>query len=139
MQEDWLEEECHRVEAQLALKEARGEIQQLQQAVDTVRSSLGDCSSHSPAVSTYLQDINTQNHKLETLLHSMEQAQAGASKLGGGSCGGGGSGPGGPGEGGGSPGGGGLGSVLSGPGGPGGRLRGGAPPALWLAALPTHS
>lgn len=42
MQEDWVEEECHRVEAQLALKEARQEIQQLKQAVDTVRSRLSD-------------------------------------------------------------------------------------------------
>lgn len=41
MQEDWIEEECHRIEAQLALKEARKEIRQLQQAVDTVRSNLG--------------------------------------------------------------------------------------------------
>ncbi|XP_065103776.1 syntaphilin [Paramisgurnus dabryanus] len=52
MQEDWIEEECHRIEAQLALKEARKEIRQLQQAVDTVRSNLGvpeseqqDCKS----------------------------------------------------------------------------------------------
>ncbi|XP_076847624.1 syntaphilin [Brachyhypopomus gauderio] len=41
MQEDWVEEECHRIEAQLALKEARKEIQQLQQAVDAVRSNPG--------------------------------------------------------------------------------------------------
>ncbi|XP_051964264.1 syntaphilin-like isoform X1 [Xyrauchen texanus] len=41
MQEDWVEEECHRIEAQLALKEARKEIQQLQQAVETVQSNLG--------------------------------------------------------------------------------------------------
>lgn len=41
MQEDWIEEECHRIEAQLALKEARKEIRQLQQAVETVRSNLG--------------------------------------------------------------------------------------------------
>lgn len=52
MQEDWIEEECHRVEAQLALKEARKEIRQLQQAVEAVRSNLGhrdtdlqDCKS----------------------------------------------------------------------------------------------
>lgn len=52
MQEDWIEEECHRIEAQLALKEARKEIRQLQQAVETVRSNLGpheadqqDCKS----------------------------------------------------------------------------------------------
>ncbi|XP_049437166.1 syntaphilin [Epinephelus fuscoguttatus] len=40
MQEDWIEEECHRVEAQLALKEARKEIQHLQEVVETVRSNL---------------------------------------------------------------------------------------------------
>ncbi|XP_030641523.1 syntaphilin [Chanos chanos] len=41
MQEDWIEEECHRIEAQLALKEAKKEIRQLQQAVETVRTNLG--------------------------------------------------------------------------------------------------
>ncbi|KAM3871855.1 syntaphilin [Diretmus argenteus] len=40
MQEDWIEEECHRVEAQLALKEARKEIQHLQEVVQTVRTNL---------------------------------------------------------------------------------------------------
>ncbi|XP_063065513.1 syntaphilin [Engraulis encrasicolus] len=41
MQEDWIEEECHRVEAQMALKEARKEIRQLQHVVETVRTNLG--------------------------------------------------------------------------------------------------
>ncbi|XP_076022421.1 syntaphilin [Genypterus blacodes] len=41
MQEDWIEEECHRVEAQLALKEARKEIQHLHEVVESVRSNLG--------------------------------------------------------------------------------------------------
>ncbi|KAJ8017193.1 hypothetical protein DPEC_G00015240 [Dallia pectoralis] len=41
MQEDWIEEECQRVEAQLALKEARREIQHLHEVVETVRSNLG--------------------------------------------------------------------------------------------------
>ncbi|MCJ8735301.1 hypothetical protein PDJAM_G00245250 [Pangasius djambal] len=45
MQEDWIEEECHRIEAQLALKEARKEIRQLQQAVEAVRSNLGQQDS----------------------------------------------------------------------------------------------
>ncbi|XP_044067473.1 syntaphilin [Siniperca chuatsi] len=40
MQEDWIEEECHRVEAQLALKEARKEIQHLHEVVESVRSNL---------------------------------------------------------------------------------------------------
>lgn len=78
MQEDWIEEECHRVEAQLALKEARQEIQQLKQVVDVVRSSLGEADS---GVQKCFQDINVQNHKLETLLQSMELAQAGVAKV----------------------------------------------------------
>lgn len=81
MQEDWIEEECHRVEAQLALKEARREIQQLKQVVDVVRSSLGDTDT---GVQQCFQDINLQNHKLETLLQSMELAQIGTPKAGGG-------------------------------------------------------
>lgn len=41
MQEDWIEEECHRIEAQLALKEARKEIQHLHEVMESVRSNLG--------------------------------------------------------------------------------------------------
>ncbi|XP_073326342.1 syntaphilin [Pagrus major] len=84
MQEDWVEEECHRVEAQLALKEARQEIQQLKQAVDTVRARLSDAGGLSGdiGVQKYFQDINTQNHKLENLLLNMELAQAGLAKEG---------------------------------------------------------
>ncbi|XP_061695797.1 syntaphilin isoform X1 [Syngnathoides biaculeatus] len=84
MQEDWVEEECHRVEAQLALKEARLEIQQLKQAVDTVRDRLSDAGGFSGdiGVQKYFQDINTQNHKLENLLLNMELAQVGLVKEG---------------------------------------------------------
>ncbi|XP_075951454.1 syntaphilin [Anarhichas minor] len=84
MQEDWVEEECHRVEAQLALKDARHEIQQLKHAVDTVRATLSDAGglSGDVGVQKYFQDINTQNHKLENLLISMELAQAGLAKEG---------------------------------------------------------
>lgn len=84
MQEDWVEEECHRVEAQLALKEARQEIQQLKTAVDTVRTRLSDAGGMTgdAGVQKYFQDINTQNHKLENLLLSMEIAQAGLAKEG---------------------------------------------------------
>ncbi|XP_061908566.1 syntaphilin isoform X2 [Entelurus aequoreus] len=84
MQEDWVEEECHRVEAQLALKESRLEIQQLKHAVDTVRARLSDAGGNSGDVSVqkYFQDINTQNHKLENLLLNMEIAQAGLAKEG---------------------------------------------------------
>ncbi|XP_061113909.1 syntaphilin isoform X2 [Conger conger] len=78
MQEDWIEEECHRVEAQLALKEARKEIQQLKQVIDVVRANLSDTDTG--AVQQYFQDINVQNLKLESLLCSMELAQNGAAK-----------------------------------------------------------
>ncbi|KAF0035660.1 hypothetical protein F2P81_010972 [Scophthalmus maximus] len=47
MQEDWIEEECHRVEAQLALKEARKEIQLLQEVVESVRTGPG-AREHDP-------------------------------------------------------------------------------------------
>ncbi|XP_014839342.1 PREDICTED: syntaphilin-like [Poecilia mexicana] len=41
MQEDWIKEECHRLEAQLALKEARKEIQHLHEVVESVKSNIG--------------------------------------------------------------------------------------------------
>ncbi|TKC34140.1 hypothetical protein EI555_020495 [Monodon monoceros] len=77
MQEDWIEEECHRVEAQLALKEARKEIKQLKQVIDTVKNNLIDKDK---GLQKYFVDINIQNKKLETLLHSMEVAQNGFAK-----------------------------------------------------------
>ncbi|XP_039220707.1 syntaphilin isoform X3 [Crotalus tigris] len=77
MQEDWIEEECHRVEAQLALKEARKEIKQLKQVIDTVKNNLIEKDK---GLQKYFVDINIQNRKLETLLHSMEVAQNGAVK-----------------------------------------------------------
>ncbi|NXD13276.1 SNPH protein, partial [Nothocercus nigrocapillus] len=77
MQEDWIEEECHRVEAQLALKEARKEIKQLKQVIDTVKNNLLEKDK---GLQKYFVDINIQNKKLETLLHSMELAQNGAPK-----------------------------------------------------------
>lgn len=75
MREDWIEEECHRVEAQLALKEARKEIKQLRQVVDTMKNSLMEKDK---GIQKYFIDINIQNRKLESLLHSMELAQSGA-------------------------------------------------------------
>ncbi|KAK0145942.1 Syntabulin [Merluccius polli] len=47
MQEDWIEEECHRVEAQLALKDARREILHLRDAVESVKTNLG-AREHDP-------------------------------------------------------------------------------------------
>ncbi|XP_069507025.1 syntaphilin isoform X2 [Ambystoma mexicanum] len=75
MQEDWIEEECHRIEAQLALKEASKEIKQLKQVIDTVKSNL---TEKDKGIQKYFVDINIQNKKLETLLHSMEIAQNGS-------------------------------------------------------------
>ncbi|XP_053414878.1 syntabulin isoform X3 [Nycticebus coucang] len=75
MREDWIEEECHRVEAQLALKEARKEIKQLKQVIETMRSSLADKDK---GIQKYFVDINIQNKKLESLLQSMEMAHSGS-------------------------------------------------------------
>lgn len=75
MREDWIEEECHRVEAQLALKEARKEIKQLKQVIETMRSSLADKDK---GIQKYFVDINIQNRKLESLLQSMELAHSGS-------------------------------------------------------------
>ncbi|XP_018123703.1 syntabulin isoform X2 [Xenopus laevis] len=74
MREDWIEEECHRVEAQLALKEARKEIKQLKQFIETMKNSLAEKDK---GIQKYFIDINIQNKKLETLLRSMELAQDG--------------------------------------------------------------
>ncbi|XP_047218968.1 syntaphilin isoform X1 [Girardinichthys multiradiatus] len=41
MQEDWIKEECNRLEAQLALKEARKEIKHLHEVVESVKSNTG--------------------------------------------------------------------------------------------------
>ncbi|XP_074841749.1 syntabulin isoform X2 [Carettochelys insculpta] len=75
MREDWIEEECHRVEAQLALKEARKEIKQLKQVIETMKNSLAEKDK---GIQKYFVDINIQNKKLESLLHSMELAQSGS-------------------------------------------------------------
>ncbi|XP_007524289.1 syntabulin isoform X3 [Erinaceus europaeus] len=75
MREDWIEEECHRVEAQLALKEARKEIKQLKQVIETMRNSLADKDK---GIQKYFVDINIQNKKLESLLQSMEMAHSGS-------------------------------------------------------------
>lgn len=79
MREDWIEEECHRVEAQLSLKEARKEIKQLRQVVETMKSSLMEKDK---GIQKYFIDINIQNRKLESLLRSMELAQSGTNLQG---------------------------------------------------------
>ncbi|NXL95795.1 SYBU protein, partial [Alectura lathami] len=72
MREDWFEEECNRVEAQLALKEAKKEIKQLKQVIETMKNNLAEKDK---GIQKYFIDINIQNKKLESLLHSMEMAQ----------------------------------------------------------------
>ncbi|NWH51063.1 SYBU protein, partial [Fregata magnificens] len=72
MREDWIEEECNRVEAELALKEARSKIKQLRQVVETMKNSLAEKDKK---IQRYFIDINIQNKKLESLLQSMEMAQ----------------------------------------------------------------
>ncbi|KFV48396.1 Syntabulin, partial [Tyto alba] len=75
MREDWIEEECNRVEAELALKEARSEIKQLKQVIETMKNSLAEKDKK---IQKYFIDINIQNKKLESLLQSMEMAQNGS-------------------------------------------------------------
>ncbi|XP_009957048.1 PREDICTED: syntabulin [Leptosomus discolor] len=72
MREDWIEEECNRVEAELALKEARSEIKQLKEVIETMKNSLAEKDKK---IQEYFTDINIQNKKLESLLQSMEVAQ----------------------------------------------------------------
>lgn len=72
MREDWVEEECNRVEAELALKEARREIKQLKQVIESMKNSSAEKDKK---IEKYFIDINIQNKKLESLLQSMEMAQ----------------------------------------------------------------
>ncbi|XP_064298284.1 syntabulin isoform X3 [Phalacrocorax carbo] len=72
MREDWIEEECNRVEAELALKEARSKIKQLKQVMETMKNSLAEKDKK---IQKYFIDINIQNKKLESLLQSMEMSQ----------------------------------------------------------------
>ncbi|NXI15697.1 SYBU protein, partial [Irena cyanogastra] len=72
MREDWIEEECNRVEAELALKEARSEIKQLKQVIESMKNSLAEKDKK---IQKYFIDINIQNKKLESLLQNMEMAQ----------------------------------------------------------------
>ncbi|NXW91226.1 SYBU protein, partial [Alopecoenas beccarii] len=72
MREDWIEEECNRVEAELALEEAKTEIKQLKQVIETMKTSMAEKDKK---VQKYFVDINIQNKKLESLLQSMEVAQ----------------------------------------------------------------
>ncbi|XP_035244225.1 syntaphilin-like isoform X2 [Anguilla anguilla] len=82
MQEDWIEEECHRVEAQLALKDARREIQQLKQVVDVVRTNLGGREAGLGLAQQHLQDADAQSCRLDCLLRGLEDQQGGGAPPG---------------------------------------------------------
>uniref|UniRef100_A0A8C4Q4Y8 Uncharacterized protein n=1 Tax=Eptatretus burgeri TaxID=7764 RepID=A0A8C4Q4Y8_EPTBU len=72
MREDWVEEECHRVEAQLALQQARREIQRLHDALETVQGCLQEKDQ---GIWRCFADITEQNRKLEVLLNDIEIAE----------------------------------------------------------------
>ncbi|KAM6138734.1 LOW QUALITY PROTEIN: syntabulin-like [Phoenicopterus ruber ruber] len=72
MTEEWIEEECHRVEAELAALEARREIQELKQLIESMKNSLAEKDRQ---IQKYFLDISIENKKLESLLQSMEMAQ----------------------------------------------------------------
>ncbi|NXX61045.1 SYBU protein, partial [Scopus umbretta] len=69
MREDWVEEECNRVEAELALKEARSKIEQLKQVIETMKKSFAEKDKK---IQKYFIDINFQNKKLESFLQSTD-------------------------------------------------------------------
>ncbi|XP_061410158.1 syntaphilin-like [Lethenteron reissneri] len=78
MQEDWVEEEYQRLEAQLSLKEAKKEIKQLKSVIDTMKNMLVDKEPDGgKGVQKYFIDINIQNKKLEALLKRQEAAENG--------------------------------------------------------------
>ncbi|KAF1486873.1 Syntabulin, partial [Megadyptes antipodes antipodes] len=72
MKEEWVEEECNRVEAELALNEAKSKIKQLRQVTETMKNSFAEKEEK---FQKYLIDINSQNKKLKSLLEIMEMAQ----------------------------------------------------------------
>ncbi|KAM9277469.1 LOW QUALITY PROTEIN: syntabulin-like [Cariama cristata] len=72
MKEDWIEEECNRVEAELAFWEARREIRELRQVLESMKNSLAEKDGK---FRKYFLDVSIENKKLESLLRSMEMAQ----------------------------------------------------------------
>ncbi|KAF1601582.1 Syntabulin, partial [Eudyptes chrysolophus] len=72
MKEEWVEEECNRVETELALNEARSKIKQLGQVTETMKNSFAEKEKK---FQKYFIDINSQNKKLKSLLQIMEMAQ----------------------------------------------------------------
>uniref|UniRef100_A0A8D0FNV8 Uncharacterized protein n=1 Tax=Strix occidentalis caurina TaxID=311401 RepID=A0A8D0FNV8_STROC len=72
MKEDWIEEEYNHVEVELAVLEARREMEELKQVIESMKSSLAE---QDKKIQKYFQDISIENKKLEVLLQSMGMAQ----------------------------------------------------------------
>ncbi|KFQ92070.1 Syntabulin, partial [Nipponia nippon] len=72
MQEEWLEEECNHVEMELAFLEAKREIKELQQLIESMKKSLAEKDK---TIQQYYISISTENKKLESLLQRMEMAR----------------------------------------------------------------
>ena len=72
MKEDWIEEECNHVETELAFLEAKREITELKQVIESMKNSLAEKDKK---FEKYFIDISIENKKLESLLQSLEMAQ----------------------------------------------------------------
>ncbi|KFP48349.1 Syntabulin, partial [Cathartes aura] len=72
MQEDWIEEECNCMEAELAFLEARREIKKLEQVIESMKNSLAEKDKK---IQKYFIDISIENKKLESLQQNMEMAR----------------------------------------------------------------
>uniref|UniRef100_A0A8C0FDC1 Uncharacterized protein n=1 Tax=Bubo bubo TaxID=30461 RepID=A0A8C0FDC1_BUBBB len=72
MKEDWIEEEYNHVEVELAFLEARREIEELKQVIESMKSSLAE---QDKKIQKYFQDISIENKKLEALLQSVGMVQ----------------------------------------------------------------
>ncbi|XP_050749004.1 syntabulin-like [Gymnogyps californianus] len=69
MQEDWIEEECNCMQAELPFLEARREIKKLEQVIESMRNSLAEKDKK---IQKYFIDISFENKKLESLQQNME-------------------------------------------------------------------
>ncbi|XP_074945882.1 syntabulin-like [Phalacrocorax aristotelis] len=71
MKEDWIEDECNHVEMELSLLEARREIKELKQVIESMKNSLAEKDKK---FQKYFLEISIENKKLESLVSSMEMA-----------------------------------------------------------------
>ncbi|NXN97822.1 SYBU protein, partial [Rhinopomastus cyanomelas] len=71
MKEVWTEEECDCVEPELAFQEAKSEIKQLKQVIETVNNRSAEKDQK---IQKYFIDITTLNKTMKSLLQTMEMA-----------------------------------------------------------------